>query len=79
MKKLFAPFFIILVHIAFAQTDAQYDHIVDSLGGADKTEILIPYFQSEVKSKPKNEAALRWLGYLYISTNQLDLSEKISS
>jgi len=61
---------------AVGQTKEKYDQIVDSLNRTGQTEKLIPFFQKELKSKPKNENVLRWLGYLYIADNQLDLGEK---
>ena len=61
---------------SYGQTLDNYDIIVDSLKRAGQSEKLIPYFQKELKSKSKNESILRWLGYLYIEDNQLDLGEK---
>lgn len=71
--------FILLILVAFsaaAQVKDKYDKIVDSLKQIGQEEKLIPYFKEEVKSNPKNEKALRWLGYLYIADNQLDIGEK---
>ncbi|MEI7594100.1 MAG: tetratricopeptide repeat protein [Bacteroidota bacterium] len=66
----------LLTICSFGQTKDKYDKIVDSLSRAGQSEKLIPYFQKELKSYPINENVLRWLGYLFIADNQLDLGEK---
>lgn len=66
----------LLTICSFGQTRDNYDKIVDSLSRIGQSEKLIPYFQKELRSKPKNEGVLRWLGYFYIADNQLDLGEK---
>lgn len=54
----------------------EYDKIADSLQRTGQSEKMIPYFLNELKSKPKNEAILRRLGYLYLENNQPELGEK---
>lgn len=71
--------FILIVFASFSasgQAVDKYDKIVDSLKRAGQEGKLIPYFQQEVKSNPKNEKALRWLGFLHIANNQPDIGEK---
>ena len=44
-----------------------------------KSDEIIKYFDKELKKHPKNEDVLRWLGYAYITKNNLDLGEKYYS
>lgn len=70
---------IILLSIAtlsFAQTKEKYQKYADSLIKIGQKEQLIKYFEKELKSKPKNEDVLRWLGFLNIDKNNLELGEK---
>lgn len=76
MKRLLFIFLFFTVRFANAQINDKYDALVDSLSKTGQTEKLIPYFEKEVKAKPKDEYALRWLGYLYIEKNELELGEK---
>lgn len=59
-----------------AQTKTKYDILVDSLTRTGQTEKIIPYFEKEIKANPKNEQALRWLGYLHIEAANYTAGEK---
>lgn len=70
---LILSFWLFFVH---GQSTQKYDRIVDSLKAIGQKEKLIPFFEKELKAHPNNETILRWLGFLYIESNQLDLGEK---
>ncbi|MBI2270314.1 MAG: tetratricopeptide repeat protein [Bacteroidetes bacterium] len=76
MKHLSLVLLILCKLGLFGQANDKYDKIVDSLKRIGQEEKLIPYFKEEIRSNPKNEKALRWLGYLHIADNQLDIGEK---
>ena len=76
MKQLLTLLFIPLTLIVCGQPKDKYDILVDSLKRTGQGEKLIPYFLKQLKVKPNNESALRWLGFLYIEANLPEQSEK---
>ena len=67
---------LIASNILFAQAPDKYTPVYDSLRRIGQTEKMFPYLLKDLKAKPKDENILRWLGYLYIENNQLELGEK---
>lgn len=67
---------LFITYISLGQTEEQYNRIADSLTKIGQQEKLISFFQKELKSKPKNETLLCWLGYLNIENRQFELGEK---
>ena len=76
MKFLATIIFILSCLFSHAQSGDKYKHAVDSLLKIKPTGDVIVFLQEELKQKPKDESLLRWIGYLYVSDNQLDLGEK---
>jgi len=66
----FCPFF------CNGQTNEKYQRTIDSFKRTGQEEKLIPYFNREVKLRPKNEAALKALGFLYLENDQFEEGEK---
>jgi tetratricopeptide (TPR) repeat protein len=78
MKNFVTILLIFSTIFSFGQPKEKtnYYKIIDSLNQIGQTDKIIPYFEKELKLKPKNEDVLRLLGYLYIENNKLDLGEK---
>jgi tetratricopeptide (TPR) repeat protein len=79
MKTIFIIACLSFVSISFAQKPDKYAKFVDSLTAIGQQAKLLQFFDKEVKLHPKNESALRWLGYLSINANKLDDGEKYYS
>jgi tetratricopeptide (TPR) repeat protein len=60
----------------FAQTEAKYDYVLDSLIRKGKQREATSYFLLQLNKYPKNETVLRCLAYAYLSDNKLDKGEK---
>ncbi len=60
---------------ALGQSPEKYDRLVDSLKAIGQKEKLIPLFEKELKTHPKSETILRWLGFLHIESNEPELGE----
>jgi tetratricopeptide (TPR) repeat protein len=71
-----ALFFLISSCFSFAQRIEKYDRFADSLIKIGQWEKCIPYFEKEIKLKPKNEEALRHLGFYYLKNGKPELAEK---
>ena len=76
MKKWIGLLSCIFTFHAFAQNKTKYDGFVDSLKHIGQPDKLIPYFLKELSKKPKDEAVLRWLGFLYIENSQFETGLK---
>lgn len=75
------PFLLILLLCSLrvsAQTQVsdKYALVLDSLRRAGQKEKIIPYLRQELLASPQNESVLRWLGYVHIENQELDLGEK---
>jgi tetratricopeptide (TPR) repeat protein len=76
MKKIITLLFIIITTLSFGQNNELYKRVGDSLSLEKKYDQLLEYFVNELKTHPKNEKILRWLGYGHFAKNNLDLGIK---
>lgn len=65
MRILLILFFTVFGFSGFAQNDAYYNQLFDSVSANNKQKEGITYFESELKKFPKNESILRSLGALH--------------
>ena len=74
------PFIILLIllysTLTFGQNKEVYQKIGDSLMAKEKFDELVVYFEKELKTYPKSENVLRWLGYVHIAKNNPELAEE---
>ncbi|MFV0541214.1 MAG: tetratricopeptide repeat protein [Aestuariibaculum sp.] len=76
MKHFFTIFFIGISTLCWSQSKVQYQNIIDSLNTIDKAEVLVPYFENELKKYPKSDVVLQALGYVHLINNNFDLGEE---
>lgn len=60
----------------FGQEKDKYQKFADSLLALKQTDKLISFFEKELKTYPKNENILRWIGFVHLTDNNFDKAEK---
>jgi len=76
MKFILSSFLLFCSQLSFAQDKEQYQRMGDSLIELGQTDKVKSYFEDELKKYPGDENILRWLGYVHIENNKLDIGEK---
>lgn len=76
LRIVFIFIFSSILSYSYSQSNEKYQQVADSLMVEEKFDDLIKYFNLELIKYPKNENVLRWLGYVSIASNNLELGEK---
>ena len=76
MKTTLSLILTLFITLSLGQNKEKYQKISDSLIAINKQVELISYFENELRLHPKNENALRALGYAHAINENFELGKK---